>query len=186
MTRRSAFSRSAMATRSRKNIQPTFVRWWNRPGTSAPIRKCRSSEASGTRWKPLPTAFGSQRRSWAPSPALAAISSFSMIRKRPSTRSQTPRRNTLNHWFSNTLVSRLDSKETGAIIIVMQRVHMDDLCGYVTELSDGWTVLSLPAIAEVEEQIQIGPKNFYARRVRRGVCILSMSRLRPSKRSDKS
>jgi predicted phage terminase large subunit-like protein len=74
------------------------------------------------------------------------------------------RRTSLNNWFSNTLVSRLDSKETGAIIIVMQRVHMDDLCGYVTELSDRWKVLSLPAIAEVDEQIEIRPDVFHFRR----------------------
>src|SRR5207248_4894054 len=35
-------------------------------------------------------------------------------------------RNRLNHWVSNTLMSRLDSKETGTIIVVMQRVHLND------------------------------------------------------------
>lgn len=75
------------------------------------------------------------------------------------------RRNSLNNWFSNTLVSRLDNKQTGAIIVVMQRVHMNDLCGFLTEASDEWTVLSLPAIAEVEEQIPIGDAEFYQRSI---------------------
>ena len=66
------------------------------------------------------------------------------------------RRNSINQWFSNTLISRLDNKKTGAIIIVMQRVHMNDLCGHVTEASDEWTALSLSAIAEADERIQIG------------------------------
>ncbi len=66
------------------------------------------------------------------------------------------RRDSVNQWFSNTLVSRLDDKKTGAIIIVMQRVHMNDLCGFLTEASDEWAVLSLPAIADAEERIQIG------------------------------
>jgi len=78
--------------------------------------------------------------------------------------SQVLRTNT-NQWFSNTLMSRLDNKETGAIIIVMQRVHMDDLSGYLASSSDDWTILSLPAISEVEQDIQIGPHRFYHRGV---------------------
>jgi predicted phage terminase large subunit-like protein len=73
-------------------------------------------------------------------------------------------RRSLNQWFANTLMSRLDNKQTGAIIIVMQRVHMDDLAGFLAASSDEWTVLSLPAISEVEECIPIGPDRFYRRR----------------------
>jgi len=65
------------------------------------------------------------------------------------------RRTAANQWFTNTLLSRLDDKRTGAILIVMQRVHMDDLTGFVQSLSDDWTVLSLPAIAEIDEDIPI-------------------------------
>jgi hypothetical protein len=46
------------------------------------------------------------------------------------------KRNGANEWFKNTLISRLDDKRTGAILIVMQRVHMDDLTGFVQSLSD--------------------------------------------------
>ncbi|WP_425908143.1 phage terminase large subunit [Nitrobacter sp. TKz-YC02] len=70
----------------------------------------------------------------------------------------------MNQWFSNTLISRLDNKEKSAIIVVMQRVHLGDLTGYLTETSDRWTVLSLPAIAEVDERIQIGDSKFHDRR----------------------
>src|SRR6266478_234908 len=73
------------------------------------------------------------------------------------------RRNGLNQWFSNTLRSRLDNKETGAIIIVMQRVHMDDLSGFLSSSSDAWEVLSLPAIADVDETIPIGNGQFHHR-----------------------
>jgi hypothetical protein len=53
-------------------------------------------------------------------------------------------------WFDNTLLSRLNDKAQGSIIIVMQRLHQDDLVGHV--LKQGrWDVLSLPAIAEVDE-----------------------------------
>jgi predicted phage terminase large subunit-like protein len=65
------------------------------------------------------------------------------------------KRNAGNDWFLNTVISRLDDKRTGAIIIVMQRVHMDDLTGFVLRQSDEWTVLSLPAIAESFESIPL-------------------------------
>jgi len=73
------------------------------------------------------------------------------------------RRNSLNQWVSNTLMSRLDNKETGAVIVVMQRVHMDDLSGFLSNSSDDWEVLSLPAIAEVDERIPIGIGEFHQR-----------------------
>jgi predicted phage terminase large subunit-like protein len=76
-----------------------------------------------------------------------------------------PLRARLNQWFTNTLLSRLDNKETGAIIVVAQRVHMDDLSGHLIHSSKDWTVLSLPAIAEEDELIQIGDGEFHPRRI---------------------
>lgn len=73
-------------------------------------------------------------------------------------------RNAVNQWFSNTLRSRLDNKATGVIIIVMQRVHLNDLTGYLLETPDEWTLLSLPAIAEADEQIPVSPEKFYSRK----------------------
>jgi len=74
------------------------------------------------------------------------------------------KRNQANEWFKNTLLSRLDDKRTGAIVIVMQRVHMDDLTGFVAGQPDEWTVLNLPAIAEVDEDIPISATEFHHRR----------------------
>jgi predicted phage terminase large subunit-like protein len=74
------------------------------------------------------------------------------------------KRNAANEWFKNTLLSRLDDKRTGAIIIVMQRVHMDDLTGFVLSLSDEWVVLNLPAIAEVDEGIPISATTVFRRK----------------------
>ena len=66
-----------------------------------------------------------------------------------------PKRNAANEWLLNTVLSRHDDKRTGAIIIVMQRVHLDDLTGFALRNSDDWTVLSLPAIAESFETIAL-------------------------------
>ena len=76
--------------------------------------------------------------------------------------SETKRTNA-NQWFTNTLLSRLDDKRTGAIVVVMQRVHMDDLTGFLTENSDEWEVLTLPAIATCDDTIPLwGGKNICA------------------------
>jgi predicted phage terminase large subunit-like protein len=55
-----------------------------------------------------------------------------------------------NDWFSHSLVSRLNNKSSGAIVIVMQRLHEDDLVGHVVTLDD-WEVVSFPAIAQDDE-----------------------------------
>jgi predicted phage terminase large subunit-like protein len=75
------------------------------------------------------------------------------------------KRNACNEWYKNTLLSRLDDKRTGAIIIVMQRIHIDDLAGFVTSQSDEWEVLNLPAIAEVDEVIPISDTKVHRRRL---------------------
>ncbi len=67
--------------------------------------------------------------------------------------SETQRTN-VNRWFDNTLRSRLNDKADGCIIIVMQRLHQDDLVGHVLE-QEQWDVLSLPAIAEQDEEYSI-------------------------------
>jgi hypothetical protein len=50
------------------------------------------------------------------------------------------KRSAANQWFTNTLLSRLDDKRTGAIVVVMQRVHIDDLTGFLLAQSDEWDV----------------------------------------------
>ncbi|MGH7085220.1 MAG: hypothetical protein ACREFN_09560, partial [Acetobacteraceae bacterium] len=40
-------------------------------------------------------------------------------------------RERVNEWFDHTLLSRLDDKTKGTIILIMQRLHEDDLVGHV-------------------------------------------------------
>jgi len=35
-------------------------------------------------------------------------------------------------WYGGTLISRLNDKETGSIIAVMQRLHEEDLAGHLS------------------------------------------------------
>jgi len=76
------------------------------------------------------------------------------------------RRNAINEWFINTLYSRLNDKCHGGIVIIMQRLHEDDLVGHVLG-QEPWEVLSFPAIAEADEVHAIdtiwGPRCFTRR-----------------------
>jgi len=74
------------------------------------------------------------------------------------------KRSAVNEWFDSTLYSRLDDKRTGVIIVVMQRLHVDDLVGHLLK-TQNWVHLSLPAIAELDQKVAIGPQRFYFRQV---------------------
>src|SRR6202040_3212369 len=75
------------------------------------------------------------------------------------------RRNATNDWYANTLYSRLNDKRRG-IVIIMQRLHEDDLVGNVLG-QEPWEVVSFPAIAEADEGHEIatigGPHRFTRR-----------------------
>jgi len=59
-------------------------------------------------------------------------------------------RKAVNEWFTHSLYSRLNDKRHGCIIIIMQRLHEDDLVGHVLGL-EPWKVIRFPAIAEEDE-----------------------------------
>jgi predicted phage terminase large subunit-like protein len=89
------------------------------------------------------------------------------------------KRSGANQWFTNTLLSRLDDKRSGAIVVVMQRIHMDDMTGFLTEQSDEWEVLNLPAIADHDCEILCWDGKRYLRKAgevlspeREPLCIL--------------
>jgi predicted phage terminase large subunit-like protein len=63
--------------------------------------------------------------------------------------SQSQRR-AANEWFDHTLYSRLNDKQQGAIVLIMHRLHEDDLVGHVLA-QEPWEVVCFPAIAEDDE-----------------------------------
>ena len=65
-------------------------------------------------------------------------------------------------WYRSTLLSRADDKKAARIVLVMQRVHQDDLAGYLQE-QGGFEVLNLPAIAQREETYFLGDGRTYTR-----------------------
>ncbi len=50
-------------------------------------------------------------------------------------------------WFDAEVLQRLNDRSKGVVILVMQRLHVDDLSGYLIAGHGDWEVLSLPAIA---------------------------------------
>lgn len=70
-----------------------------------------------------------------------------------------------NQWFGGTMLSRLDDKAKGIIIVVMQRLHQDDLCGYILRETTGWTHLELPAIGIVPQEIPLRRGRHHSRSV---------------------
>ena len=83
---------------------------------------------------------------------------------KPADALSTAKRQSACDWFDNTAYSRLDDKQNGAIIVVMQRVHQEDLVGHLLGKGDDWDMLTLPSIAEVDETIAIGPGRYHHRR----------------------
>jgi predicted phage terminase large subunit-like protein len=67
-------------------------------------------------------------------------------------------REAVNQWFDHTFSTRLDDKQRGCMVVVMQRLHPQDLSGYLLE-KGGWEHLCLPAIAPTYCVITRG--NFY-------------------------
>jgi hypothetical protein len=70
------------------------------------------------------------------------------------------RRSAINEWYERTLYSRLDNKRSDLIVLIMQRLHIEDLAGHVLQ-KEPWVHLNLPAIADNEHRIAIGPGLFH-------------------------
>ena len=66
------------------------------------------------------------------------------------------KRAAVNEWYDSTLSSRLDSKTEDAIVLIMQRLHVDDLVCHVLEKGLAWTHLNIPAIADSPQEIELG------------------------------
>lgn len=69
----------------------------------------------------------------------------------------------VNNWFTGTILSRLNVPKKGCIIVVMQRLDENDLAGVLLK-HGGWEHLCLPAIADEDQSIEIGPSEVWDRK----------------------
>ncbi|MGB8042704.1 MAG: phage terminase large subunit [Pseudolabrys sp.] len=67
-------------------------------------------------------------------------------------------------WYGGTLVSWLNDKETGPIVVVMQRLHENDLAGHLLD-QGGWEHLDLPSIAVDDSVIPLSHGKEMTRRI---------------------
>jgi len=66
-------------------------------------------------------------------------------------------------WWGSTMVTRPDDKQAARTIVVMQRIHVEDLSGHLLENEDGFEVLSLPAIAQSTATYDLGGGHTHTR-----------------------
>ena len=59
-------------------------------------------------------------------------------------------------WFGSTLSTRADDKQNARIVVVMQRIHVEDLVGHLLENEAGYEVLNLPAVAQTTTTYDLG------------------------------
>ncbi len=65
-------------------------------------------------------------------------------------------------WFEQVFASRLNSLKTGIIVIVMHRLHEEDLISYlIAKKHSRWTQLSLQMVTESAQNIYCGDKLLY-------------------------
>ncbi len=76
--------------------------------------------------------------------------------------SETQRANCIS-WIENTLMTRLDNKQKGIMVMIMQRLHEEDPSGHFLE-KGGWKHLNFPAIAEDDERWKLSNGKIYARK----------------------
>ncbi len=69
-----------------------------------------------------------------------------------------------NDWYGHTLSSRLDDKNNGKIVVIMQRLHQADLTGYLLETDSSFSQIRIPLLAIEDELWEVKD---HAGRVRR-------------------
>lgn len=69
----------------------------------------------------------------------------------PALANDDKKRRDLNKWFDAEVVTRLNDQTAGAIVVVMHRLHNDDLCAHLLRGEQTWTQISIPAMSVSDE-----------------------------------
>ncbi|MGE0723516.1 MAG: phage terminase large subunit [Alphaproteobacteria bacterium] len=84
---------------------------------------------------------------------------------KPSEAMSAAERARINEWFDHTLLSRLDDKARGVLMVVMQRLHAGDLTGHLLD-KGGYERIAIPAVAPEDAEYEVGRNRTH--RVRAG------------------
>lgn len=107
----------------------------------------------------LATTRGGQRRATSVGGSLTGMGGNLVIIDDPikaaDAHSATARENAMQ-WYGGTVASRLDDPKKGRIIVIAQRLHLEDLPGQLLA-QGGWHLLELPLVEWRDRQIEIDP-----------------------------
>ena len=121
------------------------------PGTILNPKKCNQ--------RVLETTRGGQRRTTSVDGTLTGLGgNFVLIDdplKAGDATSQAARERAID-WCRSTVLTRLDDPKTGRIINIAQRLHTEDLTGYLLKQGH-WEMLELPLVEWKDREIEIGP-----------------------------
>ena len=65
-------------------------------------------------------------------------------------------------WFTGTVVSRLNNPKTGRIVVIGQRLHMEDPPGRLIS-AGGWQELCLPLVAHEKQTVKVSAETYCTR-----------------------
>lgn len=76
----------------------------------------------------------------------------------------------VNRWYDNTVLSRLFNPNKDAVVIIMQRTHDDDLCGYLESkeiMSNGekWEKIIIPALSFEDDAYRKSGESYHEDRI---------------------
>lgn len=74
------------------------------------------------------------------------------------------KREAVQKWFDAEVVKCLRHQERGSVILVMHRLHHDDICGKMLRSSQAWDHLNIPAVAVVDETWKLPRGRVHVRR----------------------
>jgi predicted phage terminase large subunit-like protein len=57
------------------------------------------------------------------------------------------------NWFEQTFLSRLNDPQSGSVVVIMQRLHEQDLAGHLLN-KGGWHLLKIPAVSDCDIKLQ--------------------------------
>ncbi|MBF8246374.1 MAG: phage terminase large subunit [Rickettsia sp.] len=69
-------------------------------------------------------------------------------------------RNHTIEWFENSFLTRMNNKHEAVVIVIMQRLHQEDLSGYLIS-KGGWELLKIPALAQEDIKFTIFNKTYF-------------------------
>lgn len=87
----------------------------------------------------------------------------------PSYAKDKQRREAVNGWFETDALTRLNNKSSGSVLLIMQRVHSEDLAGHIRNRHPTFQYLVLSAVSTKNERWQMSDGRVFKRAAHRAL-----------------